>query len=180
MASLATTVGTSELATMLGISRQRVNELGRQGKISREPDGKWNPDKVRAALGKSLDGRQQSPARDRAEGPEHNIGQHREGSQDGAEPPKGTLLYEQWRLTREKADRERQDRLKDAGELLDRGEVKAAVSSMIGAAKNKLITIADELCDKLAATSDPVRCRELVDDRIHQALSELAEWPARA
>jgi len=173
------TVSTVELAAILGISRQRVNEFGRQGKITREPDGKWDAAKVAAALGKSLDGRQASPARDRAEKPEHSVGQHREQAA-GVEPPKGTLLYEQWRLTREKADREALDRKTLEGSLLKTEDVKATVSAMIGASKSKLITIADELCDKLAATSDPVRCRELVDGKIHQALSELAEWPARA
>ena len=64
------------------------------------------------------------------------------------------------------------------GKLLNRDEVRSAVSAMIGAAKNRLIVIADELCDELAATWDPVRCRELVNTRICQALNELSEWPA--
>ncbi len=179
------TVGTADLAAILGISRQRVNELGRQGKIAREPDGKWNPAKVAAALGKNLDGRQASPARDRAEKPAHDVGQHKgqpdsQEQSDGPEPPKGTLLYEQWRLTREKADRERQVRLKDAGELLVRSEVRSAVAAMVNSACNRLATISDELCDKVAATSDPVRCRELIRAKINEARSELSEWPARA
>ena len=43
---------------MLGISRQRVNELGRLGKIPREADGRWNPERVRVALEQNLDQRQ--------------------------------------------------------------------------------------------------------------------------
>jgi hypothetical protein len=39
---------------MLGISGQRVNELGRQGKLTREPNGRWNPERVRAAIGRNL------------------------------------------------------------------------------------------------------------------------------
>lgn len=64
------------------------------------------------------------------------------------------------------------------GNLLSTGEVRLAWSAMIIAAKNKLVIIADELCDKLAATSDPILCRQLVDLKIQQALSDLAEWPA--
>jgi hypothetical protein len=188
------TIGTSELAARLGISRQRVNELGRLGKITREPDGKWDPAKVAAALGKNLDGRQQSPARervvemkarDRAVAAPHKVGagggrKAKDGSATEEHPPEGTLLYEQWRLTREKADREALDRQALEGALLKRDEVRAAVSSMISAAKSKFLTVGDELCDRLAATSDPIACREMVDARIHQALSELAEYPSCA
>lgn len=176
-------VSTGQLARLLGISRQRVNELGRKGKITREPDGRWNVAEVRATLAVSLDARQISPAK--ADAGSARVGKRRgidpaESHPGNGTPPKGTLLYEQWRLTREKADREALDRKVLEGSLLKREEVRPAVSSMIAAAKNRLITIADELCDKLAASSDPVRCKELVDDRISQALKELAEYPARA
>lgn len=173
------TASTSELAALLGISRQRVNELGRAGKITREADGNWNPDRVARDLGRNLDGAQKSPARERATPPEHGVGQRREEA-PREHPPKGTLAYEQWRLTREKADREALDRKVLEGELLKRAEVKTAVSAMLGAFKARCMTIADELCDKLAATSDSVRCRELVDSKIHAALSELSEWRASA
>ena len=66
------TVSTPELAAAFGISRQRVNELGRKGKITREPDGRWDVDKVRAALGRNLDIRQMSPAR--GEAPPQTVG----------------------------------------------------------------------------------------------------------
>jgi hypothetical protein len=52
------TVSTPIIAKMLGISRQRVNELGRLGKIPREADGRWNPERVRVALEQNLDQRQ--------------------------------------------------------------------------------------------------------------------------
>ncbi len=56
-------VGTGELAKILGISRQRVNELGRLQKISREADGQWDLDKVRAQLGHTIDPQQTSRIR---------------------------------------------------------------------------------------------------------------------
>ena len=61
------------------------------------------------------------------------------------------------------------------GKVVDCDEVRSVVSAMISAARNRLLIIPDELCDKLAATADPVRCREMVETRIHQALSELSE-----
>jgi hypothetical protein len=48
----------TELAAALGISRQRVNELRRQKKISREPNGKYLLPKVTAELRRSLDSSQ--------------------------------------------------------------------------------------------------------------------------
>jgi hypothetical protein len=95
-------------------------------------------------------------------------------------PIPGTLAYEQWRLTREKADRERIDREALLGTLLKRDEVRGAVSGMIAAAKSRLITLPDELCDRVAAESDSVRCREMMAAKVHEALSQLAEYPACA
>jgi hypothetical protein len=48
------TISTPELAKKLGISRQRVNELGRMGKIQREADGQWNLERVHAAIERNL------------------------------------------------------------------------------------------------------------------------------
>ena len=55
------TISTPNIAKMLGISRQRVNELGRLGKIPREADGRWNPERVRVALEQNLDQRRRRP-----------------------------------------------------------------------------------------------------------------------
>jgi phage terminase Nu1 subunit (DNA packaging protein) len=165
-------LSSSALAAELGISRQRVNELGRKGKIQRNPDGTWDLAKVRADLGHSIDGSQKSPARDgmAAEAPEAPV----------VEPPKGTLLYEQWRLTREKADREAVDRQAIEGKLLKREEVKSAWSGMIAAVTNRLESIPDELCDRLASTVDAIECREILADKIREARMQLSEYPANA
>jgi hypothetical protein len=64
--------------------------------------------------------------------------------------------------------------------LLSAEVVRDAVNGMVMGARSKLLVIGDELADKMAATSDPVKCRELMDERINQALSELAEYPADA
>jgi phage terminase Nu1 subunit (DNA packaging protein) len=160
-------MSTGELAKALGISRQRINQLGRQGKITREPDGGWNQASVERELGRNLDHRQ---ARPKAADYSEDV-----PSPDG--PPKGTLLYEQWRLTQEKADRAALDNAVLEGSLLKRDEVKDAVAGMIASSRAKLLVIGDELADKLASTADPIRCRNLVDDRIALALASLAEYP---
>lgn len=161
------TLTTKQLAAALGISVQRVNELGRRGKIARERNGEWDFDRVRTALGRNTS---QPP---KAGGP-----LPQEPSENG--PAKGTLLYEQWRLTREKADREELDRKVLEGALLKRAEVKSAVSAMLERFRSRVLTIADELCDRLASETDSVRCREMVDRKLCEALSQLSEYPANA
>ena len=166
------TIGTQELAGILGISRQRINELGRKGKIERETDGKWDVAKVREALGRNLDGSQPSKVS------EHPAAERE--LMETPEPKRGTLLYEQWRLTREKADRERLDREVLERNLLKSDEIRSAVCGMIAASKSRLITMPDELCDRLAAESDAIRCREMVAAKVHEALEQLSEWPVSA
>ena len=48
-------IGTGDLAKALGISRQRINELARKGKITREPDGMWELEKVRGEMARNLE-----------------------------------------------------------------------------------------------------------------------------
>ena len=43
-------IGTSELARRLGVSRQRINELARLGKIAKAGPGRWDPEKVARQL----------------------------------------------------------------------------------------------------------------------------------
>lgn len=59
-------------------------------------------------------------------------------------------------------------------ELLDRKETEAAWSSMISEAKASMLNIGDELGDVLAAEMNPIRCRELVNDKVREALTALA------
>lgn len=86
-------------------------------------------------------------------------------------------MYEQWRLTREKADREELDRKVLEGSLLKRSEVKTAVYGMLERFRSRMLLIADELCDRVAAETDTVRCREMIDRKLCDALSQLSEYP---
>jgi hypothetical protein len=77
-------------------------------------------------------------------------------------------------------EREELDLKQRKGELLDRGEVSAAWHGQIAAAKSRLLSIGDELGDKLAAEIDPTRCRAMVDGLVYEALENLSEYPANA
>jgi len=75
----------------------------------------------------------------------------------------------------EKIERENKER---SSELINGAEHHQAVCEMITTAKSRLLMIADELCDRLATESNPVKCREMLREKIRQSLSELAAKPA--
>ena len=52
-----------ELARQLGVSETAVRRAERAGRIKREPDGSWDPVKVKAAWSDNTDQAQQRPAR---------------------------------------------------------------------------------------------------------------------
>jgi len=62
------------------------------------------------------------------------------------------------------------------GRLVPRDDVREFESQQVAAAKELLLTAGAELRDELAATPSPTRCQELVDKRIHEALSKLSQW----
>ncbi len=62
------------------------------------------------------------------------------------------------------------------GKLVPLSDVRAWEAQMITTAKSDLVVIGSELCDELAGCSDPIRCRELVDGRVNQALRRLSQW----
>jgi hypothetical protein len=188
-------IKTHQLAELLGISRQRVNELGRIGKLTREPDGTWDPGKARLALGRNLDHRQPSPSAAAIKKASKDIGRHtsgrkgtngsRESAGDwgprgeepkGEEPRKGTLLYEQWRHTREKASREELERRVREGELLERSDVIAQVGNLIINAKTNLRGIGAKIAPDLAAETSDAKCQAMVDSEIDEALMAISKW----
>jgi hypothetical protein len=64
------------------------------------------------------------------------------------------------------------------GELLNASEVSTAIHELISAAKSKLLLLGDELGDRLAAESDPIRCREMVNAEVRSALTALSKYKA--
>lgn len=59
-------------------------------------------------------------------------------------------------------------------ELISAADVKTAWAAHIAGCKNKLISMADELMDKIAVESSAVKCRQMILDRVRTALAELS------
>jgi phage terminase Nu1 subunit (DNA packaging protein) len=178
-------VSTPQLEQALGITRQRINELARKGKIPRGDRGKWDLEAVRRALGNNLDTRQVSPAR--GEAPPQTVGKRH--SDPGFAMPrvprsdtpvKGTIAHAELMHKQAMAAKAAMQAKELEGKLIEADDVRTSWSGMISRAKNVLLGIGSELCDKLAAEANAVRCREMIDERVRNALSELAEPMANA
>ena len=43
-------------------------------------------------------------------------------------------------------------------------------------AKSRLLQMGDEVAEELAYESDPIRCKKIVEDKVHEVLNELARY----
>ena len=174
---------TAEACAAFRISKGRLNELARKGKIPRGPrQDQWDLEAVRQALGRNLDIHQASPTRG-AE-PARSIPavpvRPLSTPVGGDSLPRGSIAHAQLLKTQAQAAIEGLKARVMDGKLLDAEEVRAAVAGMVIDFRSKALVIGDSLADKLAATSDPIACREMVDARVYEALESLVEYPANA
>jgi hypothetical protein len=181
---MAGRVKTAELAKMLGISRQRVNELSRKGKLTRGADGKWDPDGARAELGRTLDDQQER--RSKVETPRSKVERPfppREPDPDGL-PMTGSTheIFNRARAAREIAmAKERQLELrKRQGELLEASEVESVWTQALTSFKNRLLSLPDKLAPKVAACPSVLECRAMIDQEVRKVLIALSETKADA
>jgi hypothetical protein len=77
-------------------------------------------------------------------------------------------LYRRQKLANDEAE----------AKLLDADEVTTAWHEMISTAKSRMMLIPDELGDRLASESNPIRCREMIREKVFHALEALAEQAA--
>lgn len=169
----ANTISTIQLAALLGISRQRVNELARKGKIQREADRRWNLSRVRTALKQNLDGRQAAPSL----GKTSNKGTASLRSTD-SEPAPGSpqsLLEAQRRHEWLKVQKEELELRRRQGELIEACDIEQTWTHALTAFKNRLLLVPDKLAAKVAVCPDVLECRELIDREIKEAIKVLAD-----
>ena len=61
------------------------------------------------------------------------------------------------------------------GKLVDGAGVELAWMEIVAKVKSKLLQLPDEMCDHLATESDPIRCREMLRNKIEQCLAALSK-----
>ena len=165
------TITTKQLAAILGISVQRVNELGRKGKIERESDGGWDLVKVNAALRRNLDrhqairslGQKTQPGTGETNGDAGDSFSEAQRKHEWLKVQKDELMLQVRR-----------------GELLEAAEIEETWTRGFTAIKNNLLLIADKLAPKLAVCSDERECRALVFREISRSLEAAIDIKAHA
>jgi len=60
--------------------------------------------------------------------------------------------------------------------LISADEAEAAWAALVLNAKSRLMPMGDELSDALACSSDRVHCKQLIDDKVYDILTELARY----
>ena len=166
---MAERIRTGELAKRLGVSRQRVNDLAREGKLTRDPDGLWDLDKARAELSRTLDGQQKVKAQLGGVPPAATRARSEAAPEGAGIPPlaeRGSSheLFNRARAAKEMAiARERQYTLKKLeGSLLERDDVRRTWTAGLTAFKNRLLLVPDRLAPRLAVLGDILECREAI------------------
>src|SRR5919106_2895002 len=133
------TTSNRELARQLGVSETAVRRAERAGRIKREADGSWNPEKVKAAWSDNTDQAQQRPPEQRRARPRRialkpvpdaAVGAVRETLREHGEPvAAGAMTFMQARTANEvlKAQERRLRLQRMKGELVDRAKAVAHV-----------------------------------------------------
>lgn len=170
---MAGRIGVSELAKQLGISRQRVYDLMREGKLTRGADGRFDPARARAELGRTLDSSQTHRARVRLPQP-RAMDVDAEGCGTGGNVHE---IFNRARAAKEiaLAKKEQLELRRREEELLERTEVEQVWTNTLTAFKNRLLLAPDKLAPKVAVCSDVLECRAIIELEIRSILLTLSE-----
>ena len=154
-----------ELAELCGVGRSAITEAKKVGRISIGDDGKYGADAVEAF----------HASRSTTPGPGRMGlgGGGKVDDEDGDPDPKVML---RWRIIseREKALKLRLERRAAQGKLVPIDIVESERAETGAKIRARLEGLAPLLCDKLAASSSPSECREMVAAEVRLALEELA------
>jgi hypothetical protein len=177
------------LARQLGVSETAVRRAEKAGRIKREPDGAWDPAKVKAAWSDNTDQAQQrSPRSDRRTGkdrplkpvPEAAVGAVRDTLREHGEPiSAGGMTFMQARTANEvlKAQ-ERRIRLQQMkGELVDRAKAVAQVFKLARDERDAWVNWPARVAAVIAAELevDAHKLHTVLEGHVREHLAELAE-----
>ncbi len=175
-------VGATALAKFLGVSRERVYQLLREGKITRNADGSFDPHAVARQLGRNLDPQQQPKAKVSPPAAAANPFE-RQQKPDPEAPITGGSAHELFNRARAAKEiaiaKERQFALRRLeGQLLDAADVTQSWTKLLIRFNNRLLQIPDRLARRVAASSDERECRQLIHDEMISLLNTLRETKA--
>jgi hypothetical protein len=181
-----------ELARQLRVSETAVRRAEKAGRIKREPDGSWDPAKVKAAWSDNTDPAQQRGARSAGSGgrkaarravkpvPEAAVGAVRETLREHGEPiAAGAMTFMQARTANEvlKAQERRLRLQQMKGELVDRAKAVAQVFRLAREERDASVNWPARVAAMIAAELevDAHKLHTVLDRRVRDHLAELAE-----
>jgi hypothetical protein len=195
------TTSNRELARQIGVSETAVRRAEKAGRIRREADGSWNPERVQAAWSDNTDQAQQRRPRQGSDRPrraalkpvpEAAVGAVRDTLREQGEPmAAGAMTFMQARTANEvlKAQERRLRLQQMKGELVDRAKAVAQVFRLAREERDAWVNwparvaamMAAELsasCSEAAggtAQVDQHRLHTVLERHVREHLAELAE-----
>lgn len=173
-------VSAREAAKQLGLTHPALGKAARSGRITREPDGSYDVEKVRRQLAENSNAFMRRPtAAERA----------RQALEPVTSPAAAdttslagldTLAEAQRRREWIRVQKDELDLARRRGELAPIGEVNAWAAGMITRARDILMRIGPELKDRLAQQTNPHEVERVINGEVVRALNELAEFKPSA
>lgn len=154
MEDIEKVVSAERMATILGISKQKCQQLASDGVLPKAGRGYFHlPPTVQAYV------------------------RYKTGAAKAADDTGKGLTNERARLTRAKADAAEADAKRRAGSLVPVDQIEAAWLAVAGAVKTRLLALPTKTAAQLAAIKTPAQCQALLQKEINAALAELSNSP---
>jgi hypothetical protein len=185
----APTSSNRELARQLGVGETAVRRAEKAGRIARDPDGSWDPAKVKAAWSDNTDQAQQRPAQSGGRTgkhralkpvPEAALGAVRDTLRENGESVSaGGMTFIQARTANEvlKAQERRVRLQRMKGELVDRAKAVAQVFRLARDERDAWVNWPARVAAMIAAELevDPHQLHTVLERHVREHLAELAE-----
>ncbi|MGB3068453.1 MAG: hypothetical protein WBC18_07895 [Ottowia sp.] len=166
----------AEYARLRDVSQAAVSKAVKEGRISLI-DGKVDPAVADVQWSRNSRARAGSggPATDAVAGTSSaNAGAGQAPARD-----EGDYWVNRARREAAEADLAEMRREEQAGRLISVEAVRSALATVLAATRDSLLQIPARVAPVLAAESDPAKVHDLVEQELHQALTQLASSPNR-
>jgi phage terminase Nu1 subunit (DNA packaging protein) len=148
-------VSTDVMAELLGFTRQRVNQLAKEGVLEKQAPGRFL---LRKNIKKYIDYLRINQADEEEEG--------------------ATAQYWEEKALHEKAKREMAELklARQRNQLHDAADVEFALTNMLATFRNRILGIPGKLAPQLLGVDSLAELQELIDKELREALTELSEY----
>src|SRR5690606_2228591 len=149
-------VNTDTLAKLFGFTRQRINQLGKEGILEKQAPGRW-------PLMKNV---------------QRYIDYLRTGAKDREEEDEAQVKYWEEKALHERARREIAEiklaKLKN--QMHDAADVEFVMTNMLVTFRNRILAIPDKLAPRLLGVKNLSEISDITKQELTEALTELSEY----